>query len=224
MSPLRTDLGPVKGGYRPQNPREAWERMLRGNDRFVNGERRHPNQDVERRAQLANGQDPFAVLFGCSDSRVAAEMVYDQGLGDLFVVRTAGHVLDPSVIGSIEFGVEILATPLVVVMGHDSCGAVKAAIGGAANGNLPKGYIRDVAEKVMPSVIQAQTAGTVEPDEVGAWHVRRTVEMLADRSTILERAVDRGETAIVGVTYRLVDGQIHLVNHLGDIGPATTLV
>lgn len=92
------------------------------------GDAAHPNQDVHRRATLTSGQRPFALIFGCADSRVAAEIIFDRGLGDLFVVRTAGHVADNAVLGSIEFGVEVLEIPLVIVLGHDSCGAVRATM------------------------------------------------------------------------------------------------
>lgn len=206
-----------KAADRPTTPQEAWDRMVRGNTRFVEGERLHPNQDVDRRNELTGGQNPFAVLFGCGDSRVAAEMIFDQGLGDLFVVRTAGHVLDPCVVGSIEFGVEVLGTPLVVVMGHDSCGAIKAGMQATATGRFPGGYIRDVAEKVMPSVIQAGAKGQDSPEDVGAWHVRRTVRMLATRSTIIAKALEESRVAIVGINYALSDGQVHLLTHLGAI-------
>jgi carbonic anhydrase len=107
-------------------PREASEMLLAGNQRFVSGAPEHPNQDAVRRAETALAQRPFAVLFGCSDSRLAAEIIFDRGLGDLFVVRTAGHVTGPEVLGSIEYGVSVLGCPLVVVLGHDSCGAVAA--------------------------------------------------------------------------------------------------
>ena len=107
-------------------PTEAWTKLREGNLRFVEGRREHPNQDVDRREAVAQAQSPFAVVFGCSDSRVAAEIIFDRGLGDLFVVRTAGHVVDAGVLGSIEFGVDVLHAPLVVVLGHDRCGAVRA--------------------------------------------------------------------------------------------------
>src|SRR5690606_21414122 len=115
-------------------PREAFELLLAGNQRFVAGVPEHPNQDAARRAEVAPSQRPFAVLFGCSDSRLAAEIIFDRGLGDLFVVRTAGHVMGPEVIGSIEFGVDVLECPLVVVLGHEGCGAVAAACAALENG------------------------------------------------------------------------------------------
>src|SRR6476646_8708606 len=109
------------------SPISAWKSLREGNERFVNDASIHPSQGIADRAKLVDGQHPTAVLFGCGDSRVAAEIIFDQGLGDMFVVRTAGHVLDDSVLGSIEFGVGVLDCPLIVVLGHDSCGAVSAA-------------------------------------------------------------------------------------------------
>src|SRR6476646_730489 len=107
-------------------PREAFELLLAGNERFVSGMPEHPNQDAARRAETAPGQRPFAVVFGCSDSRLAAEIIFDRGLGDLFVVRTAGHIIGPEVLASVEYGVTVLGVPRLVVVGHDSCGAIAA--------------------------------------------------------------------------------------------------
>src|SRR5690606_34645206 len=114
-------------------PTAAWEQMLNGNKRFVAGAPRHPNQDVGRRADLASYQDPLATLFGCSDSRLAAEIIFDLGLGDLFVVRNAGQVIGESIVASLEYAVGIIGVPLIVVLAHDSCGAVRAAIDGTPN-------------------------------------------------------------------------------------------
>src|SRR3954452_4375328 len=125
-------------------PRDAFELLMAGNQRFVAGTPEHPNQDAVRRAETAPGQQPFAVLFGCSDSRLAAEIIFDRGLGDLFVVRTAGHVAGTEVLGSIEYGVSILDCPRVVVLGHGSCGAVAAARAVLADGVSTTGYVRDV--------------------------------------------------------------------------------
>ena len=111
--------------------------LAAGNARFMADERAHPHQDVHFRHRVAARQNPFAIFFGCADSRVAAEIIFDQGLGDLFVVRTAGHVIDPSVLGSLEFGVGVLDCPLIVVLGHDSCGAVKAAEVAVRTGEVP---------------------------------------------------------------------------------------
>lgn len=122
----------VNNGVMPNsNPIAAWKALTEGNERFVSGTppQHPPSQGIDRRAELVNGQyPPTTVLFGCGDSRVAAEIIFDQGLGDMFVVRTAGHVIDSSVLGSIEYAVAILEVPLIVVLGHDSCGAVGATL------------------------------------------------------------------------------------------------
>src|SRR5690242_19913134 len=194
---------------------EAFEVLLAGNRRFVAGTPEHPNQDAARRRDVAPAQAPFAVLFGCSDSRLAAEIIFDRGLGDLFVVRTAGHVMGPEVLGSIEFGVEVLGCPLVVILGHDSCGAVGAACAALEDGMTPAGYVRDVVERVTPSVLAARAAGRVEPEEVLAEHVRHTADLLLDRSRVLADKVAAGQAAVVGLCYRLADGSAQLVASRG---------
>jgi len=203
-------------------PREAFELLLAGNQRFVASTPEHPNQDAARRAETAPSQQPFAVLFGCSDSRLAAEIIFDRGLGDPFVERPAGHVMSAEVLGSIEYGVELLNCPLVVVLGHDSCGAVGAACAALDEGLAPAGYIRDVVERVTPNVLAARTAGHVQPEEILAEHVSRTVDMLLDRSRILADKVTAGHTAVVGLCYRLTDGRAQLVATRGLEAELTT--
>lgn len=192
-------------------PREAFELLLAGNQRFVAGAPEHPNQDATRRAEVAPSQRPFAVLFGCSDSRLAAEIIFDRGLGDLFVVRTAGHVMGPEVIGSIEYGVDVLECPLVVVLGHEGCGAVGAACAALEDGVAPAGYVRDVVERVTPSVLAARAAGRVKTEEILAEHIRHTVDLLLDRSRLLAERVAAGQAAVVGLCYGLADGTARLV-------------
>lgn len=194
-----------------QTPRDAFELLMAGNERFVSGTPEHPNQDAVRRTQTAPSQQPFAVLFGCSDSRLAAEIIFDRGLGDLFVVRTAGHVAGTEVLGSIEFGVSVLNTPLVVVLGHDSCGAVAAACSALENGQTPGGFVRDVVERVTPSVLAARAAGRESAEEILAQHIEHTVDLLLERSRVLAKAVADGRLAVVGLSYRLADGSAQLV-------------
>ena len=189
--------------------------LLAGNKRFVAGSSEHPNQDAARRTEVAPGQNPFAVLFGCSDSRLAAEIIFDRGLGDLFVVRTAGHVMGPEVLGSIEYGVSVLGCPLVVVLGHDSCGAVAAARDAVADGTTADGYVRDVIERVTPSVLASRAAGHIQDADFIAEHVRASVDLLLDRSRTLSKEVGAGRTAVVGLSYRLTDGSAHLVTTRG---------
>ncbi|MFD9005911.1 carbonic anhydrase [Streptomyces sp. NPDC059582] len=196
-------------------PGDAFKLLLAGNQRFVAGAPEHPNQDATRRAEIAPAQQPFAVLFGCSDSRLAAEIIFDRGLGDLFVVRTAGHVMGAEVLGSIEYGVDVLGCPLVVVLGHDSCGAVGAACAALEGGMAPAGYVRDVVERVTPSVLAARAAGRVEPEEILAEHIRQTVDLLLDRSRVLAEKVAAGQATVVGLCYRLADGSTQLVASRG---------
>jgi carbonic anhydrase len=200
------------------NPITAWKALKEGNERFVAGRPAHPSQSVEHRASLASGQKPIAVVFGCGDSRVAAEIIFDQGLGDMFVVRTAGHVIDSAVLGSIEFAVTVLDVPLIVVLGHDSCGAVKATVAALDEGVLPGGYVRDVVERVTPSILLGRREGLTRPDEFEARHVAETAVQLAARSTAIADGVQAGRLAIVGATYHLADGRVVLRDAIGDIG------
>src|ERR1700759_5620464 len=153
------------------NPATAWKALKEGNERFVAGEPEHPSQSIEDRARLATGQKPTAVVFGCADSRVAAEIIFDQGLGDMFVVRTAGHVIDAAVLGSIEYAVTVLDVPLIVVLGHDSCGAVAATLTALDGGVVPRGYVRDLVERVTPSILTGRREGLTAVDEFEARHV-----------------------------------------------------
>lgn len=201
-------------------PQEAFDLLLAGNHRFISGTPQHPNQDAARRAEIAPVQHPFAVLFGCSDSRLAAEIIFDRGLGDMFVVRTAGHVLGPEVLGSIEYGISVLDCPLVVVLGHDACGAVAATRAALKDGVSTSGYVRDVIERVTPSVLAAQAAGHTKDDDFIDEHVRHTVELLLDRSRILADQVTAGQTAVVGLSYQLADGTARVVSTRGLDRPA----
>lgn len=200
------------------NPLTAWKALKEGNERFVAGQALHPSQSIEHRASLAAAQKPTAIVFGCSDSRVAAEIIFDQGLGDMFVIRTAGHVIDSAVLGSIEYAVQILNVPLIVVLGHDSCGAVGATLSALDDGAVPPGYIRDVVERVTPSILLGRRDGLSRVDEFEARHVTETGKQLLERSAAIADAVRENRLAIVGLTYHLSDGQVVLRDHIGDIG------
>ena len=203
---------------RPTTPAQAWAELAAGNQRFVHGRPEHPNQDAQHRDQLVGGQNPFAAFFGCGDSRVAAEVIFDQGLGDLFVVRTAGHVMDPSVLGSLEFGVAVLNIPLIAVLGHDSCGAVKATISAVEHGKMPSGFLRDIVERVVPSVLAARNIGPTTPEAVEAVHVKETIQLMHERSAVIAAGVADGSLGLIGLTYALADGRAHIVHTVGDVG------
>ena len=217
VSPTPTD--------RTLTPAEAWTTLREGNDRFVADAPLHPSQGADRRRETSAAQHPHTVLFGCSDSRVAAEIIFDQGLGDMFVVRTAGHVVDTTVLGSIEYGVEVLSAPLVVVLGHDSCGAVGAAVDTLTTGAQADGFVRAVVDRVIPSIAKITSAGggsleSIDPDVLRREHVRNTVDMLHSYSAGLAAAVAEGRCAIVGVEYDLRDGEARLVEVEGEVGEA----
>jgi carbonic anhydrase len=199
---------------------DALAELLAGNRRFVEGQREHPNQDAHRRTQVAQGQKPFALIFGCSDSRVAAEIIFDRGLGDLFIVRTAGHIVDNGVLGSIEFGVEVLEVPLIVVLGHDGCGAITATMAAYDTGEMPAGYVRHVVELVMLSVLTGRRAGLTTVDEMVAEHTQETAQLLCDRSKAIADRVADGRCAIVAMEYTLAEGQARLLTTIGDVGTA----
>ncbi|WP_342002185.1 carbonic anhydrase [Microbacterium sp. LWH7-1.2] len=189
--------------------------MQRGNARFVAGEPRHPRQDVDTRHELAGGQRPRAALFGCADSRLAAEIIFDKGLGDLFVVRNAGQVVSESVVGSLEYAVAVLEVPLIVVLGHDACGAVRAAIDSTSPDADPlPPHIWRLISPIVPAVRRVQRASAVDgvyPDEidaeeVGREHLRDTVGELLHSSELISSAVAEGRLAVVGANYRLGEG------------------
>ena len=134
------------------------------------------------------------------------------------VVRTAGHVIDSAVLGSIEYAVAVLNVPLIVVLGHDSCGAVKATLSALDDGVVPGGYVRDVVERVISSILLGRRDGLTRVDEFEARHVSETAAQIRSRSIAVAERLDAGTLAIVGVTYQLADGRVILRDYLGDIG------
>jgi carbonic anhydrase len=195
---------------------EALARLREGNRRFV-ASIRDPTAsiDAELRARLAAGQEPFAIVLGCSDSRVPAELVFDLGFGDLFVIRVAGNIVAPSQVGSVEFAAERFGTPLVVVLGHSQCGAVQATLermsqpASAAGPNL-----RSIVERIRPAVepLVRRAAATGESANVlGAAvraNIRAAAEHLRTGSEILERLVAAGKLRVVGAEYSLESGVV----------------
>lgn len=208
---------PLAHTHQQPTPAEAWQILKEGNQRFVNGSVAHPNQNAARRSSLTEAQHPIAVIFGCSDSRLAAEIIFDVGLGDVFVVRTAGQVIDDAVLGSLEFSVDTLKVPLIVVLGHDSCGAVSAAVSSAESGDMPQGYVRDLVERILPSVLAARRTGAETVNDTVEEHVKQTVQRLTNHSRSLHEAVAEGRTAVMGVTYRLSEGTADVVSSIGRL-------
>lgn len=194
-------------------PRSVWEEMRDGNARFVSGAPRHPRQDVERRHVLAAAQTPRAALFGCADSRLAAEIIFDQGLGDLFVVRNAGQVASDSAVASLEYAVTALDVSLVIVLAHDACGAVRAAIDSTAldSPELPPHIWRLIAKIVPAARTVLRRSGDIDPrsldaEDVGIAHLRNTIDDILASSRLISDAVAEGRLGIVGANYRLGEG------------------
>ncbi|WP_255767846.1 carbonic anhydrase [Pseudarthrobacter sulfonivorans] len=198
-------------------PALAWRRLREGNERFVNGESSHPNQDASRRSSLVENQHPFAVIFGCSDSRLAAEIIFDLGLGDAFVVRTAGQVIDDAVLGSLEYSISVLGVPLIVVLGHDSCGAVTATKSAVETGEMPVGFMRDLVERITPSVLTSLRNDQHEINEMVVEHTKQTSQRLVDSSRVIADAVDEGRAAVIGLKYSLKHGRAKLVSGIGEV-------
>jgi carbonic anhydrase len=188
-------------------PEAVLKQLEDGNARFVSGKATHPNAGAARRTELAKGQHPKATILGCSDSRVPPELVFDEGLGDLFVVRVAGNVADPIDIGSVEYSVEHLGVGVVVVLGHHACGAVKATVesGGKAEGNIGA-----IVSEIAPAVEQAKAAPGKEGlvDDAVHANAKRTAAALVERSPILKKAVEEKKLKIVPAVYDLASGKV----------------
>ncbi|MDF9751022.1 carbonic anhydrase [Arthrobacter sp. ES3-54] len=198
-------------------PALAWQRLREGNKRFVAGTSSHPNQDASRRSSLVENQHPFAVIFGCADSRLAAEIIFDLGLGDAFVVRTAGQVIDDAVLGSLEYSVSELDVPLIVVLGHDHCGAVTATKNAVETGQMPVGFIRSLVERITPSVLTSLRNNQTDINDMVVENVKQTSQRLVDSSRVISGAVDSGRTAVIGLAYSLSDGRADLVSSIGRL-------
>lgn len=193
--------------------------LVEGNRRFVTGHLEHARQDKERRDELAKSQHPFAVIVGCSDSRVPPEVVFDQGLGDLFVVRVAGNVVDDASLGSIEYAVEHLGASLVIVLGHERCGAVQAALDGKA---LP-GHIGAIGAALSPAIAEAKAQRGGDPlDTAVRANVRRIVRQLTGAEPLLAHAAHEGELEIVGARYDLDTGEVEFFPDAAEHGSTET--
>lgn len=186
-----------------------------GNERFVDGKSLHPNQNKERIKEVASGQKPFAIIVGCSDSRVPSEIIFDQGLGDLFIVRTAGQVSSYASWGSIEFANAVLGAKLIVVLGHTKCGAVKAACDSAST----PGHIPMIINEIKPAADLAKKQEGHYLDNAVKINVAMEVEQLKNLNPLLKTAVDKGELKIVGAVYNLENGKIEFIdeNYLSSL-------
>lgn len=187
---------------------EALERLLAGNRRYVTAMHIHPDQTPARRQELVAGQTPFAAILSCSDSRVVPEIIFDQGLGHLFVVRVAGNIVDNVTLGSLEYAVRHLGVPLVLVMGHTGCGAVTAAVESAED----EGQIRTLIAAIQPAVALARNEPGPLVDNAVRANVRLAVRRLEDVAPVLAPCVALGQVMITGGVYDLRSGAVDLLD------------
>ena len=202
---------------------EAINRLQEGNKRFSNGIRLNDSHiDQNRRNGLLAGQEPFAIILGCSDSRAPVEIIFDQGLGDLFVIRVAGHIVTPSILGSIEYGVEVLGARLVVVLGHSLCGAVTTALEDLADqteGLSPNlreivDSIQTAVSKLMETEIRLDMEALVR--RAVRENVRASVKQLQQGSRILKEKIAKGGLMVVGAEYSLETGEVAFLENLSE--------
>ena len=209
-------------------PQQAWDALAAGNARFITGGPQHPRQDVERRNELANVQHPDAALFGCSDSRLAAEIIFDAGLGDLFVARNMGHVVAESIAASMEYAVANLGVAIIIVLAHDSCGAVSAAVDLMTQNPSPvPSAVENTLQPILPAVQHLwlrenrdtpyADPSAIDPDAVGRVHLGASVNALLRSSRIISDAVAAGRLGIVGCQYRLAEGRAVPVSAVGPL-------
>ena len=192
-----------------KKPNAALDLLKAGNERFQKNELGEVDLSSEKREKLLNGQSPFAVIVACSDSRVPPEYIFNQGLGDLFVVRVAGNVIDNIELGSVEYAVEHLKAPLIVVMGHEHCGAVEAAV--EANGKNEHGNIGAIIDKIEPSVKKVKSKnlqGEKLIEEVTNENIYNSSREIRESSEIIKKQLEKGKLKIVEAKYMLESGKV----------------
>ena len=188
-----------------------WQRLLDGNARFVSDQPNHPHQDGKRRAEVASGQKPFAVVIGCADSRTSPELLFDAGLGDLFVIRLAGNIVDDAALGSVEFAVAQLGARFIVVLGHEKCGAVSAAVAAVKGAAAPPGHIGVIVDAIKPAAASVHGKDGDEVDLAVRANVHAVVDRLKTASPVLRPLLETGELGIIGARYDLDDGKVQQV-------------
>ena len=194
-------------------PRKALEILKEGNTRFINNLKAHRNL-LEQVNDTRDGQWPFAIILSCIDSRTSAELIFDQGLGDIFSVRIAGNIVNTDILGSMEFACKVAGSRLIIVLGHSKCGAVKGACDHVEMGNLT-----ELLSKIQPAVYQeietkeernASNATFVE--NVAEINVKRSVKNIIERSYVLEQMIEKGEIGIVGAMHNIETGEVNFYN------------
>jgi carbonic anhydrase len=200
---------------RPENADEALQALIEGNNRFVNSKMKGPRRGAKCRREAAAGQNPFVSILACADSRVAPEIIFDQGLGDLFVVSVAGNIVNPTnygIQGSLEFGVLALGTPLIMVLGHSACGAVAGAIEALQDGTQFPGSINNIVQTIEPAVEKAKgEKGNLLHNSIIS-NVQIGVDKLTNSDPVISDLVKKGKVKVVGANYDLKTGEVKLIS------------
>ncbi|WP_306210327.1 carbonic anhydrase [Actinoplanes sp. RD1] len=192
-------------------PGAALELLLAGNRRVVAGKPTHPNHSAAQRRKVATAQHPFAITLGCADSRVSPEVLFDRGVGDIFDNRVAGNIVDDLLLGSVEFAVAEFATPLIMVLGHERCGAIKATLGVVRDGGTPPGHIGAIVHALRP-VVEPLAGGSGDVVEQAVQdNVRTQAAALINRSELIRERVAAGALRVVGARYDLDTGRVTIV-------------
>ncbi|MER7463717.1 carbonic anhydrase [Streptomyces sp. NPDC097981] len=197
---------------RPATPQAAFVRLMEGNKRWVSGNLDHPDRDPERRELVAEAQDPFGVVLSCIDSRVAPELIFDTGLGDLYVLRTGGQAVGPVVTGSVEYGPMTGGTPLIVVLGHQRCGAVEASYKALKSGKPLPGNLQAIAKAMVPAYdLTVKNPGADPVDTMTHHQIKVTADDLRANAD-LGPLVKKGALGVVGAYYSLVTGKVEALS------------
>lgn len=199
---------------RPENADEALKALMEGNQRFVDSQKKGPRRQAKCRKEAAAGQNPFVAILACADSRVAPEILFDQGIGDLFVVRVAGNIVNPTnygIQGSLEFGVLALGAPLIMVLSHSECGAVAGSISALEKGTEFPGSINDIVQTIKPAVEKAEGEKGDLLHNATIANVQLGVEKLKNSDPVISDLVKKGKVKVVGANYDLKTGEVTLV-------------
>jgi len=183
------------------------KKLIEGNKRYVESKPVHPNQTAKRRKEITKGQKPFAIIVGCSDSRVPPEILFDQGLGDLFIIRVAGNIVDDVALGSIEYAADHLGTKLIVVLGHGKCGAVSATV----KGGEVHGHIGSIVKKIAPAVKKAKGQPGDVTDNAIRNNIALVVKKIASSKPVIAGLIKKGELKVVGAYYNIDSGVVEII-------------
>jgi carbonic anhydrase len=191
------------------SPDDALAKLMAGNQRYMRHKEQHPDESLARRKQLVGGQHPFAVILGCADSRVPPELLFDQGLGDLFVIRVAGNIVDDAILGSIEYAVEHLETKLVLVLGHEKCGAISAAV----EGGHATGHLKALVAAIQPSVLATANTPGDKIHNCVIENARRVARQIRQSEPLLKDAIEQKGLKVIAADYALDTGKVNLLEN-----------